>query len=58
MATPELSQIVAGFEDLLDGPEPNAGLLLKGARDEDWDIVIPGTGYDATGSGCAPALRP
>lgn len=46
--------VTAGQEELLDAPGPNAGLLLKGARDEGWDVVIPGTGYDLGESGRVP----
>ena len=50
--------VTAGQEGLLDAPWPNAGLLQKGARDEGWDVVIPGTGHDAAESPSAPDAGP
>jgi hypothetical protein len=47
---------VVGMEDLANDAEANAGVLLKGARDEGWDVVIPGSGYDDCGLSHVPAV--
>lgn len=45
--------IAADLADMAGDAATNAGLLLKGARDEGWDVVVPGTGYDMDGGGAA-----